>query len=82
MPLRLLSARMASASRMCATASRSNAPVWTFSAKSVMYSALRKVMPSDCSSGTPAAKIVSALTAPSASCIRCQMVAWAFMEIC
>ena len=24
---------------MCATASRSNAPVWTFSAKSVMYSA-------------------------------------------
>lgn len=33
-------------------------------------------MPRACSAGTPAAKIVSALTVPSVSCMRCQIVAW------
>lgn len=50
--------------------------------KSVMYSVLRKVMPSDCSRGTPAAVMLSAVTVLSASCMRCQMVACAFVEIC
>ena len=31
---------------------------------------------------TPADRMVSALTSPSVSCIRCQMVAWALVEIC
>ena len=48
--------------------SRLKAPLRIFSAKSVMYSALRKVMPSDCNRGTPAAAMLSAVTVPSASC--------------
>ena len=82
MPFRALNSRMASSSLFCRMPSGSNAPLWTRSAKSVMYSALRKVMPSACNLGTPAARIVSAFTVPSASCIRCQIVACAFVEIC
>ena len=82
MPFRLLNARIAASLLICATASRSNAPVWTRSAKSVIYAALRNVMPSACRLGTPAARMASALTVPSASCTRCQIVACAFVEIC
>ena len=66
MPLRDESSRMASSSLLRQIPSKSNAPVWTFSAKSVMYSAFLNVIPSDWSLGTPAARTVSALTSPTA----------------
>lgn len=56
MPLRDESSRIASSSLFCQIPSKSNAPVWTFSAKSVMYSAFLNVMPSDWSLETPAAR--------------------------
>ena len=80
MPFRLLSCRMASPSGSCATASRSNAPAWTCAAKSVRYAALRNVMPSAWSLASPAARTVSAFTAPRASCSRRQIVSCAFVR--
>ena len=53
-----------------------------FFGKVRLYSALRKVMPSDCGTGTPAAQLVSEFTSPSASCSRCQIVACALVETC
>ena len=81
-PFRLLSSRMASSSGFCQMPSRSNSPLSIFRAKSVMYSAFRKVMPKLCSFSTPAPRTAAASTTPNSSRIRFQMVACAFVEIC
>ena len=73
---------MASSSGLCRIPSRSNSPLSIFRAKSVMYSAFRKVMPKLCSFSTPAPRMAAASTTPNSSRIRFQMVACAFVEIC
>ena len=73
---------MASSSGLCRIPSRSNSPLSIFRAKSVMYSAFRKVMPKLCSFSTPALRTAAASTTPNSSRIRFQMVACAFVEIC
>ena len=82
MPFRALNSRITSSSGFCQMPSKSNSPFWIFRAKSVMYSALRQLMPSSCNCSFPASRICSASTVPRAPRMRCQMVACALVEIC
>lgn len=82
MPFNEASACIACSSGMLSTVFRSNEPFPTFRAKSCIYSAFRNVMPKDCSRVISALPMVSAITSPNESYIRCHIVACAFVEIC
>ncbi len=71
---------MASSSDFSQIPSKSKVPSVIFRAKSVIYSAFRKVMPKDCRYSVPAESTVS--VTPNLSFIRCHIVACAFVDIC
>ena len=60
---------------------KANSPVFTFSAKSLMYSAFRNVIPKDCNVSIPAAEMLCAFTSPNCALHSRHIVACAFVDI-
>lgn len=81
-PFKETNARIASLSDNWEISCKANSPVFTFSAKFLIYSALRNVIPKDCNVSISVVEMLSAFTSPNCAFILAHIVACAFVDIC